>query len=63
MLGDLQGEVGAALGLLGRRVEADLGRFKRYIEARGVETGGRRGEIEPGAPNDGQSQLRPRGSA
>jgi uncharacterized membrane protein len=38
--------VGDALGFLDRRVEGDLERFKEFIESRGVETGGWRGEVE-----------------
>jgi uncharacterized membrane protein len=34
-----------ALGVVSRRVEGDLERFKDFIEARKVETGGWRGEI------------------
>jgi uncharacterized membrane protein len=37
--------MGDAMGLLSRRVEGDLKRFKEYIESRGAETGGWRGEI------------------
>jgi len=37
--------VGDAMGLLSRRVEGDLQRFKEYIESRGAETGAWRGEI------------------
>lgn len=37
--------VGSALGVVSGRVEGDLERFKRYIETRGRETGGWRGEI------------------
>ena len=37
--------VGSALGLIGRRVEGDLERFKQFIEKRGQETGAWRGEI------------------
>jgi uncharacterized membrane protein len=37
--------VGDALGLLGRRIEKDLERFKEFIEKRGSETGAWRGEI------------------
>ena len=37
--------VGDALGVVSRRVAADLWRFKEFIEARGRETGGWRGEI------------------
>lgn len=37
--------VGDMLGFVGRRVEADLKRFKEFIEQRGNETGSWRGEI------------------
>src|SRR5688572_9143988 len=37
--------VGDALGIVSRRVEGDLERFKKFIETRGVETGAWRGEI------------------
>lgn len=37
--------IGAALGTVERRVEGDLERFKRFIEARGAETGAWRGEV------------------
>jgi uncharacterized membrane protein len=37
--------VGDALGLVSRRVDGDLKRFKEFIESRGVETGAWRGEI------------------
>jgi len=37
--------VGESLGLANRRVRADLDRFKQFIEGRGQETGGWRGEI------------------
>ena len=40
-------KVGDALGLVSRRVEGDLERFKRFVEERRVETGGWRGEIKP----------------
>jgi uncharacterized membrane protein len=36
---------GVALGFLDRRVKGDLERFKEFIEARGAETGGWRGEV------------------
>lgn len=36
---------GVALGFLDRRVKGDLERFKEFIEARGSETGGWRGEV------------------
>jgi uncharacterized membrane protein len=38
--------IGTWLGVVDRRIEADLKRFKEFIEKRGVETGGWRGEIE-----------------
>jgi hypothetical protein len=38
-------QAGAALGLVTRRVEGDLERFKAFIESRGAETGAWRGEI------------------
>ena len=38
--------IGTALGFLERRVEADLERFREYIEGRGTESGAWRGEVE-----------------
>lgn len=38
-------EIGDALGLVKRRVRGDMERFKEFIEARGQETGGWRGQI------------------
>lgn len=38
-------KMGDAMGVVERRVEGDLERFKDYIEQRGTETGGWRGEI------------------
>ena len=38
--------IGDAFGAADRRVRGDLERFKAYIEARGSETGGWRGEVE-----------------
>jgi uncharacterized membrane protein len=37
--------VGSALGVVGRRVQKDLERFKEFIESRGSETGAWRGEV------------------
>jgi hypothetical protein len=37
--------LGDLLGVLSRRVEGDLERFKKFIEERGVETGAYRGTI------------------
>ncbi|MEV6766942.1 SRPBCC family protein [Streptomyces sp. NPDC051105] len=39
-----------ALGLIDRRVNGDLSRFKDYIERRGGESGAWRGRIRPGNP-------------
>jgi uncharacterized membrane protein len=41
--------VGDWLGVLSRRAEGDLERFKKFIEARGVETGAYREAIPRGA--------------
>ena len=38
--------VGTALGFLDRRVKGDLERFKDFIEDRGSETGGWRGDVD-----------------
>lgn len=38
-------KAGAALGVVGHRVQADLERFKEFIEARGGQTGGWRGDV------------------
>ncbi|MDI3339298.1 MAG: SRPBCC family protein [Sphaerobacter sp.] len=38
--------VGDTLGLMDRRVQGDLERFKAFIESRGYETGGWRGMID-----------------
>ncbi len=38
-------KTGDAIGATGHRIEADLERFKEYIESRGAETGAWRGEI------------------
>jgi uncharacterized membrane protein len=43
---------GDALGIVSRRVEGDLERFKEFIEKRGVETGGWRGKIHQGQVTD-----------
>jgi uncharacterized membrane protein len=40
--------VADALGILDRRIEGDLERFKEFIEARGRETGAWRGEVQQG---------------
>jgi uncharacterized membrane protein len=49
---------GDALGLVERRVEGDLRRFKEFIETRGTETGAWRGEIhDASAPAEGPEPL------
>jgi uncharacterized membrane protein len=40
---------GTAFGILERQVKGDLERFKEFIEGRGVETGGWRGEVPAGS--------------
>lgn len=42
-------KTGDVMGFVGRRVEGDLDRFKEFIEERGRETGGWRGEIKRSA--------------
>ena len=42
--------VGDKLGFVKRRAAGDLERFKDFIEARGHETGGWRGDVVPGSP-------------
>ena len=49
-------KLGDVLGLVGRRVEANLERFKAYVEARGA-TGAWRGRIND--PHDGGAPGRP----
>jgi uncharacterized membrane protein len=44
---------GDKLGLVSRRVEGDLERFKEFIEGRGAETGAWRGEIHGGEVDRG----------
>jgi len=39
-------KAGAALGVIGHRIQGDLGRFKEFIEEQGEETGAWRGEID-----------------
>ncbi len=39
---------GDVLGFMDRRVQGDLDRFKAFVEAKGSETGGWRGEIHQG---------------
>jgi len=48
-------KVGDALGVVSRRVDGDLRRFKEFIESRGTQTGGWRGEIHDGTAVDERS--------
>ncbi|GAA3523015.1 SRPBCC family protein [Nocardioides daeguensis] len=41
-------KAGDALQIVDRRAEGDLVRFKDFIESRGAETGGWRGDVRPG---------------
>jgi hypothetical protein len=43
---NLTEKAGAALGIVGSRVQGDLGRFKEFIEHRDHETGGWRGDVQ-----------------
>jgi uncharacterized membrane protein len=47
--------VGDALGVVSRRVQGDLERFKEFIEQRGRETGAWRGEVHQGQPTGSSS--------
>jgi len=47
--------VGSALGLVDSRVKGDLERFKEFIEKRGTESGGWRGEVPGGAKAQGNN--------
>ena len=42
--------VGDALGVVSRRIEGDLERFKKFIESRGAATGAFRDEVQQPAP-------------
>lgn len=43
-------KAGDRLGALNHRVKGDLQRFKTFIESRGVQTGGRRGQVDRPEP-------------
>ena len=47
-------KAGSALGADSRQVGADLGRFKEFIESRGIETGGWRSSVDRGEVEDVQ---------
>ena len=49
-------KAGDALGIVQRRVKGDLARFKTFIEARGVEEGGWRGDVDA-PPQSGAGTL------
>lgn len=49
--------IGQALGIIERRAEGDLERFKEFIEERGIETGAWRGEIHGGQVEDQTQQI------
>jgi carbon monoxide dehydrogenase subunit G len=50
--------VGAALGIVQRRISGDLERFKDFIEAKGFETGAWRGKVERFPEQQGSSGSR-----
>src|SRR6476661_7193047 len=43
---DFVEKAGSALGVPQKQIEGDMERFKKFIEARGTETGAWRGEVE-----------------
>lgn len=56
-------KAGDALGIPSGRVEGDLKRFRDFIEERGMETGGWRGQIEEGeSPNSTAETVRREGA-
>jgi uncharacterized membrane protein len=52
-------QVGDRTGMVERRVQADLERFRTFIEARGSSTGGWRGSLNPatGTDDPGHTEL------
>jgi len=50
-------KAGAALGVVGHRIQGDLDRFKEFIEGRGGETGSWRGDVQP-PPQAGGPDIR-----
>jgi uncharacterized membrane protein len=48
-------KTGDALGIPSGRIEGDLQRFRNYVEERGRETGGWRGEIGQGGRSDAET--------
>lgn len=55
--------VGDRLGVVGRRIEGDLQRFKDFIQTRQDETGAWRGEIHGGQQTSGSSGNVPSGAS
>jgi ribosome-associated toxin RatA of RatAB toxin-antitoxin module len=55
-------KAGTALGVVGHRIQDDLGRFKDFIEHRGSETGAWRGEVDR-TPQQGEQRLGDRGGS
>ena len=53
-------KAGTALGVVGHRIQGDLGRFKEFIEHRGAETGAWRGDVGR-SPQQGEPRMAPRG--
>jgi uncharacterized membrane protein len=53
-------KAGTALGVVGHRIQGDLGRFKEFIERRAGETGAWRGEVDR-APQEGEHRRADRG--
>jgi uncharacterized membrane protein len=49
-------KAGEALGIIKRRIKGDLANFKTFIESRGVEEGGWRGDVEA-PPQSGSGAL------
>ncbi|APU14407.1 MULTISPECIES: SRPBCC family protein [Actinoalloteichus] len=45
-------KAGSGLGLVAHQIQADLERFREFIEARGRETGGWRGDVPRAAQNE-----------
>ncbi len=39
-------KAGEALGIIKRRIKGDLANFKTFIESRGIEEGGWRGDVD-----------------
>jgi uncharacterized membrane protein len=52
----LKEKAGDILGVLDRRVEGDLERFKDFMESRGQATGAWRGEVHEAEPRAGESR-------